>query len=71
VQLAVIGMTCSHCVVSVSEELRRLEGVKDVQIELVAGGSSKVTVLSDRALQSNEVAAAIDEAGYELADLPR
>lgn len=65
------GMTCSHCVSSVSEELSRVAGVKNVDIELVAGGISRVTVDSDRALDEGEVAAAIDEAGYDLVGLPR
>jgi len=65
------GMTCSHCVSSVSKELSRLAGVKNVDIELVAGGISRVRVDSDRALDDGEVAAAIDEAGYDLVGLPR
>lgn len=65
------GMTCSHCVASVTEELSRLDGVKGVDIDLVAGGVSRVTVASDAALSDDQVAAAIDEAGYELVDLPR
>ena len=67
----VAGMTCSHCVSSVTEELSRLDGVKDVNVDLVAGGISRVTVASDTTLDRNQVTAAIDEAGYELADLPR
>lgn len=65
------GMTCSHCVASVTEELRQLDGVSNVDIDLVAGGISRVTVGSSRALDDAEVAAAVDEAGYELATLPR
>ena len=65
------GMTCSHCVASVTEELSGLRGVQQVNVELVAGGVSRVTVASATVLEHNEVAAAIDEAGYRLADLPR
>lgn len=65
------GMTCSHCVASVSDELGRLHGVKNVDVELVAGGVSRVTVASDAPLGPDDVAAAIDEAGYDLVDLPR
>ena len=70
-EYGVEGMTCSHCVASVTEELRQLEGVSDVTIDLIAGGISRVTVGSSRALAEAEVAAAVDEAGYELATLPR
>ena len=65
------GMTCSHCVASVTEELSGLDGVEQVNVELVAGGVSRVTVFSATALEHDEVAAAVDEAGYQLADLPR
>lgn len=62
----VAGMTCSHCVSSVTEELARLDGVKHVDIELVAGGVSRVRVASETSLDEHRIAAAIDEAGYEL-----
>jgi copper chaperone CopZ len=63
----VTGMTCEHCVAAVSAELRALDSVRDVAVELVAGGTSTVTVRSDSALDPAAVQAAIDEAGYELA----
>jgi copper chaperone CopZ len=69
----VVGMTCGHCVQSVTEELTELSGVTDVDVELVAGGTSQVTVTSDAPLARDDVAAAVDEAGYALAsprDLP-
>ena len=64
----VTGMTCGHCVSAVSSELKEIPGVTDVNVELVAGGSSTVTVASDAPLTDEQVAAALDEAGaYELA----
>ena len=60
------GMTCAHCVHHVTSELTALPGVTDVQIELVVGGSSPVTVTSDAPLDETAVAAAIVEAGYAL-----
>jgi copper chaperone len=59
------GMTCSHCVQSVTQELSALPGVTDVQVDLVSGG---VTVASDAPLSDEAVRAAVDEAGSELAD---
>lgn len=67
----VAGMTCGHCVSAVAAEFRALEGVRDVGIELVAGGVSRVRVGSDAALEASAVAAAIDEAGYAPAELAR
>ncbi|WP_328349519.1 heavy-metal-associated domain-containing protein [Streptomyces sp. NBC_00445] len=58
------GMTCDHCVQAVSSELGGLPGVEDVQVDLPSG---QVTVTSDQQLDPGAVAAAVDEAGYELA----
>ena len=64
----VVGMTCGHCASAVTEELKALDGVTDVQVALVAGGTSAVTVDATRELTPAEVAAALDEAGsYSLA----
>ncbi len=62
----VTGMTCDHCVHAVTQEVSALEGVTDVQIDLVAGGDSTVTVESDAPLDVEAVREAVDEAGYEL-----
>ena len=64
----VTGMTCEHCVHAVTGELKNLDGVTAVTVELVPGGQSAVTVTSDEALPAGVVAAALDEAGdYRLA----
>ncbi|NMM29862.1 MAG: heavy-metal-associated domain-containing protein [Cellulomonas sp.] len=63
---SVDGMTCGHCVQHVTTELTAIPGVRDVSIELVNGGSSPVTVVSDDPLTDEAIAAAIDEAGYAL-----
>ncbi|GAA1998371.1 heavy-metal-associated domain-containing protein [Brevibacterium samyangense] len=65
-ELRITGMTCGHCVAAVTEELTALEGVTDVSVDLVAGGTSPVTVTSSAPLDPSQVAAAVDEAGYSL-----
>jgi copper chaperone len=60
----VTGMTCSHCVNSVGSEIQQIPGVTDVRVDLASGA---VTVISDQPVESAAVAAAVDEAGYELA----
>lgn len=67
----VSGMTCSHCVAAVTEEVGRLEGADSVSVVLVPGGVSRVTVASAGTLDRDAVAAAIDEAGYQLEPEPR
>jgi copper chaperone len=52
----------------VTTELSALPGVTAVDVDLRVGTISPVTVTSDTELDPSAVAAAIDEAGYELAD---
>jgi copper chaperone len=64
----VTGMTCGHCASAVTSELKALDGVEDVAVDLVAGGTSTVTVTSRAPLEEPRVAEALDEAGdYVLA----
>ena len=64
----VSGMTCGHCVASVTEELSELSGVSSVEVELeTSPGLSAVTVTSAEPLDEAEVRAAVEEAGYQLA----
>ena len=60
------GMTCGHCVNAVTEEISEITGVTSVEIDLVEGGDSPVTVASEAELDIEAVRAAVDEAGYEL-----
>ena len=59
----VTGMTCGHCVASVTEEVSALGGVTGVQVDLATG---RVTVASAAPLADADVRAAVDEAGYQL-----
>ena len=60
------GMTCGHCVASVTEEIGLIAGADNVTVELVKGGTSQVTVTSADTLDRALVAAAVEEAGYQL-----
>jgi copper chaperone len=60
----VSGMTCGHCVQSVSSEVAALPGVEKVEVDL---GTGAVTVTSEVPLDTDAVRAAVDEAGYQLA----
>lgn len=57
------GMTCGHCVAAVTQELSKLDGVSGVEVDLATG---RVTVETAQPLASDAVAAAVDEAGYEV-----
>ncbi|MFL6062677.1 MAG: heavy-metal-associated domain-containing protein [Marmoricola sp.] len=60
----VTGMTCGHCVASVTEEISEIPGVSDVAVVLETGA---VTVTSEAPLDVEAVRAAVAEAGYTLA----
>ena len=57
------GMTCSHCVLSVREEVSEVAGVSAVDVDLDSG---RLTV-TGRNLDDDAVRAAVAEAGYEVA----
>ena len=59
----VTGMTCAHCVASVTEEVSEIDGVTDVAVDLASGG---LTVTSDQPLPDGAVRAAVEEAGYAV-----
>jgi copper chaperone len=61
---AVTGMTCEHCVRAVTEEVRRIEGVADVMVDLPTGA---LTISSSQPVEEAAVAEAVEEAGYRLA----
>jgi copper chaperone len=60
----VTGMTCGHCVASVTEEISEIAGVTDVAVELSTGA---VTVTSTEPVSDADVRTAVEEAGYRLA----
>ena len=60
----VVGMTCGHCVASVTEEVSALDGVRDVGVDLATG---VLTFASDRPITREAIETAVHEAGYTLA----
>ncbi|MBE3008187.1 heavy-metal-associated domain-containing protein [Microbispora sp. NEAU-D428] len=60
----VTGMTCGHCVSSVSEEVGAVAGVSDVRVDLASG---LLTVETDGGVDDAAIVAAVREAGYDVA----
>lgn len=60
---SVSGMTCQHCVRSVTEEVSEVAGVDAVDVDLASG---QVTVTGS-GFTDDAVAAAVEEAGYQIA----
>ena len=61
------GLTCGSCLAEVLEELRALDGVTDVAVDLVKDGLSPVTLTSITVLGAVEVRAAVRRAGFLVA----
>jgi len=57
------GMTCAHCVAAVTEEVSRIPGAEHVEVDLDTGRLA----VSGEAVETDEVRAAVEEAGYSLA----
>lgn len=60
-EYTVTGMTCGHCVNSVREEVTKLAGVDNVEVDLATG---LLRIDSAGPLPDADVLAAVDEAGY-------
>ena len=56
------GMTCEHCVAAVDAEVRKVPRVEAVAVDLATG---QVRVTGDPV--RDDVVAAIEEAGYDVA----
>ena len=61
--LKVKGMSCQHCVMSVTKALTQLEGIKNVQVDLAKG---EVRFDNTKEVASQRIEKAISEAGYEV-----
>ncbi|OZG25905.1 heavy metal transporter [Williamsia sp. 1138] len=64
VTYTVVGMTCQHCVASVTEEVGEVPGVDRVDVDLESGGLS---VQATEPVAREQIEAAVIEAGYRLA----
>ena len=62
-EYTVRGMTCGHCAAAVTEEVTRMPGVTDVEVDVTAG---RVTVQSSGPVSDEAVSEAVEEAGYEV-----
>jgi copper chaperone len=59
----VTGMSCGHCVASVTEELETVPGVREVAVDLASG---RVDVTSDQPVDSSDLRRAVTEAGFAV-----
>jgi copper chaperone len=60
-EYSVVGMSCDHCVLSLTEEVGAVAGVERVAVELASG---RMLVAGDASEEA--VREAVAEAGYEV-----
>ncbi|SEE29296.1 heavy-metal-associated domain-containing protein [Ruania alba] len=60
------GMTCTHCVGSVTAEVETVEGIRVLNVDVDAG---RLEVESSAEVDDAAVLAAVEEAGYEASRL--
>lgn len=63
-EYVVQGMTCGHCVASVTEEVSEVAGVTGVDVDLASGRVS----VRGTGVDEEAVVAAVSEAGYRVID---
>lgn len=63
INYTVSGMTCSHCVASVTEEVSELSSVTDVDVDLASG---RLSVTAADSVDAGAVRTAVARAGYEV-----
>lgn len=62
IQYSVPGMSCAHCVASITGEVSEVNGVTGVSIDL----DTKLVTITGTDLEDAALRAAIDEAGFEV-----
>ena len=60
----VTGMTCGHCVASLTEEVSEIPGVENVDVVLETGA---LTITGTARIDPAAVRAAVEEAGHQIA----
>ena len=60
----VVGLTCDHCARAVRAEVSAIEGVTDVDVDVIRG---VVRVTAEQPVPTSALREAVEEAGYALA----
>ena len=61
--LRVKGMSCQHCVMSITKALTNLDGIQNVKVDPQKG---EVSFDNTKALGSEKIEKAIADAGYQV-----
>lgn len=56
-------ISCGHCVNAITQELSKIPGVQDVDVNVA---TKVVTVGADETVTDSQIRAGIEEAGYDI-----
>jgi len=62
-KIIVKGMKCNHCKTAVENELKEIEGVQEIKIELETG---EVIIKSEKEIPGEKIKNIIEELGYKV-----
>ena len=64
-RVKVKGMSCQHCVSSVTKALQQVEGIKNVEVSLDQG---EARYEEDKTVDRETVRKAVQDAGYDVGE---
>lgn len=64
-KIKIQGMTCQHCVMSVTKTLGTLPGVKNLKVDLIKG---EAAFENTQNLSRDSLRKAVEDAGYTVVD---
>jgi copper ion binding protein len=64
-KIKIQGMTCQHCVMSVTKALGALPGIKSLKVDLVKG---EATFENPKNVTRAAIQKAVEDAGYRVTD---
>ena len=65
-KISIEGMSCQHCVNHVTEALKELEGVDQVEVSLE---EKRAIIESAKEIADADIKNAIEEVGYEVVEI--
>lgn len=64
-KITVIGMSCQHCVASVTEALSKIDGIENVEVDIASGTAS---FDETKEVSGETIRKALEEIGFGLAE---
>ena len=70
IQITILGMSCPFCAYGAEKKLKKLEGVKDLKVEL-SSGLATLTLEESADIPNERLQETVKDAGFEAAKIVR